>query len=102
VDLERLHELYWIGTGVFFVRGLVDDVYDEMTRAISKHGLEQTPANPNMSDLEKFVILSEEVGEVARALTYDEGGDVEHLRKELIQVAAMALMFAIGLENRRG
>lgn len=72
---------------------LIGRVWDEMTRAIEKHGLEQTPANPNMNLHEKMTILTEEVGEVARATTYDEGSR-ENRIKELIQVATMALMWA--------
>ena len=65
----------------------------EIMRAIAKHGWQQTPLNPDMSENEKLIILVEEIGEVARAMTYDEG-DPDKLTKELIQVAAMALAWA--------
>jgi NTP pyrophosphatase (non-canonical NTP hydrolase) len=78
--------------------GLFDKVYAEMYRAIDKHGFNQTPANPEMNPMEKAVILFEEVGEVARATTYD-GSNKDNLKEELIQVAAMALMFASSLEE---
>lgn len=65
----------------------------EILAAIAKHGWEQTPLNPNMSENEKLIILVEEIGEVARAMTYDEG-DGNKLTRELIQVATMALAWA--------
>jgi len=50
--------------------------------------------NPALPTLERLSILGEEFGEVCRALTYDSGeGNVE-LRKELIQLAAMAACWA--------
>lgn len=64
-------------------------LHDEMMRAIDKHGWDQTPMSHLMTDEKAFIILAEEVGEVARALTYDEGSK-ENLRKELLQVAAMS------------
>lgn len=60
----------------------------EYTRAHIKHA-GHTPKNPRMSDGERLAILVEEIGEVARAMTYDNGS-LENLRDELIQVAAMA------------
>ena len=63
-----------------------------MVAAIAKHG-DRTPLNPTMSDPDKLIILIEEVGEVARAMTYDEGS-ANQLVKELLQTAAMALAFA--------
>lgn len=74
-------------------RILENDVVAEYQRAYDKHhGL--TPFNPEVAEQAKFVILAEEVGEVARALTPDADTPVGHagdLRDELIQVAAMAL-----------
>jgi len=74
-------------------RILEGDVVAEYQRAYDKHhGL--TPFNPEVTEQMKFVILAEEVGEVARALTPDADTPVGHagnLRDELIQVAAMAL-----------
>lgn len=92
-DLKELHGAYW-GEDI----GLVDEVWAEMEAAVTKHGFKQTPANPEMNPMEKAVILFEEVGEVARATTYD-GSNKDNLREELIQVAAMALMFAVSLEE---
>lgn len=69
----------------------------EMARAIAKHGIEQTPLRQD--DAANLAILVEEVGEVARAMTYDEGGDADALVKELVQVAAMALAWAQRLDS---
>jgi hypothetical protein len=64
-----------------------------MVAALVKHG-PHTPFAPGMPNEKKLVILVEEVGEVARALTYDEGGNRDALVKELLQTAAMALSWA--------
>lgn len=74
-------------------RILEGDVVAEYERARVKHH-DRTPFNPEVSEPTKFVILSEEIGEVARALTPDADTPVGHaapLRDELVQVAAMAL-----------
>lgn len=63
---------------------------EEIKRARDKHGIVKTPQDPNMREGEKLAILVEEVGEVARALTYDQEMD---LPKELLQVATMALLW---------
>jgi NTP pyrophosphatase (non-canonical NTP hydrolase) len=68
-----------------------------MIAAIAKHG-DRTPLNPDMSHPEKLVVLAEEFGEVARACTYDEGGDDNALIRELVQTAAMALSWAQSLD----
>lgn len=67
----------------------------EMSKAVAKHGGMQTPAGGALSDGECLVILVEEIGEVARAMTYDEG-DPDNLDKEIIQVATMALAWLEG------
>lgn len=72
------------------------DIKEEFKAAIKKHGFEQTPANPKMSDGERLKILVEEVGEVARAMTYDEGS-TDELLKELLQVATMAAISIVGM-----
>jgi NTP pyrophosphatase (non-canonical NTP hydrolase) len=72
--------------------------WDERTRAIEKHGVENTPLNKKMFPEAKLVILAEEFGEVARALTYDEG-DPDNLKEELIQLGTMAFMWALSLEE---
>lgn len=78
----------------------LDAIRRETTRAILKHGWEQTPLNSEMFDEAKLVILIEEIGEVARAMTYDEG-TAEGLRNELLQVATMAFLWYASLEGRR-
>lgn len=55
----------------------------------------ETCANPAMDRGTKMFVLMEEVGEVARAVLEDE--PVEDLRKELIQVAAVAAAWAESL-----
>lgn len=73
-----------------------------MVVAIHKHGYNRTPLNGYRGDTDNLPILIEEVGEVARAMTYDES-DPEALVKELLQVAAMALAWVQGRETlRRG
>jgi hypothetical protein len=61
----------------------------EMKRAHEKHGPDSM-LSPGKDRGTRLAILMEEVGEVARAMTYDEGDD-ENLHDELVQVAAMAL-----------
>lgn len=75
------------------------DVKTEFKRAVDKHGFDNTPASPKVSDGEMLKILVEEVGEVARAMTYDEGS-TENLITELIQVATMAAAAVVGIRSR--
>lgn len=73
-----------------------------MVAAITKHGYNRTPLNGYRGDTDNLPILVEEIGEVARAMTYDEGDD-EKLIKELLQTAAMALAWVQGRETlKRG
>ncbi len=72
--------------------GTINRVRVEAKRAWDKHGPDQTPLNPQMDRRDKLVILAEELGEVARCLTYDQDHAGE-LEKELIQLATMALMW---------
>ena len=71
---------------------VLDAVNDEFARGYRKHN-GKTPRSWKVGDAQSLVILVEEVGEVARAMTYDEG-DVENLADELVQVAAMAAAWA--------
>lgn len=64
----------------------------EALAAAAKHGADNTPLGTRLTREEKLVVLVEEVGEVARALTYDQ--DDSGLVKELIQVTAMAATWA--------
>ncbi len=70
----------------------------ESIRAHVKHG-DQSLLNPSMPAVLKLAALVEECGEVGRALTYDNGGDRDHLVKELIQVASVALSWVESLEG---
>lgn len=69
--------------------GLLTEVGEEIIRATKKHGYESMAA-PGLDTGKRLGILVEEVGEVARATTYDNG-DEANKREELIQTAAMAL-----------
>lgn len=73
-------------------KGILDAVVTEYHRAKAKHG-EFTLDGPAISDLQRLAALTEETGEVARALTYDKDHASE-LFKELIQVANVALTWA--------
>lgn len=75
-----------------------DAIDAEFARAYAKHS-GKTPRSWSVGDATSLIVLVEEVGEVARALTYDEG-DQEQLVAELIQVAAMAAAWAERLEIR--
>lgn len=66
---------------------------DELASAINKHGLAMTPLSHTLTDEKCLTVLVEEIGEVARAMTYDEGNETQ-LLKELIQVGAMSLAWA--------
>lgn len=73
-------------------------IQDELLRATRKHGIDRTPLNPEMPPASKLIILVEEIGEVARAMTYDEGS-IPQLKAELVQVAAMAMAWWFSLEG---
>jgi hypothetical protein len=105
VELDKVANLYWfrddlddgkMGLTDPSLKGFADFLWEEMERAIAKHGVLQTPVNPKMFDEAKLVILVEELGEVARAMTYDEG-DRDQLKKELLQVSAMAGMWYMSM-----
>ncbi len=69
----------------------------EYIKAQVKHnGL--TPASPDMTNEQRLVVLVEEVGEVARAMTYDESSH-DKLVKELIQVATMTCDWIEGIDQ---
>jgi len=58
----------------------------------------QNKLHPNFgkTDSEKLMILVEEVGEVAKAI---QEGDVDNLKEELVQVAAVAQRWLEGMEE---
>lgn len=74
------------------------ELVSEATHAFLKHGYRRTPAARagGSYEFEKLAILVEEVGEVAKALTYDQDGG--ELRGELIQVATMALLWMVSID----
>jgi NTP pyrophosphatase (non-canonical NTP hydrolase) len=72
----------------------------QMLAATVKHG-ERTVLSRTMSEYEKLVILVEEVGEVARAMTYDNGSH-DQLLRELLQVACVAAGWAQALDAMNG
>lgn len=96
MNTKEAMELFWFDedTGL----GFCDEIWAEMRRAAAKHNWDQTPLNEVMRPCEKLVILVEEVGEVARAITYDEG-NTDQLRKELVQVATMAAAWAMSIKK---
>ena len=81
---------------LYLQQDVFDAIEDELESAVTRHGFERTPLNSEMPHTEKLTILVEEVGEVARALTYDEY-DTDKLYKELIQTATMAAAWANSL-----
>jgi NTP pyrophosphatase (non-canonical NTP hydrolase) len=65
----------------------------EYDRAKAKHS-EHTLDGALATDLTRLAALVEEVGESAEAMTYDAGERAMALKKELIQVANVALTWA--------
>ena len=61
----------------------------------------QWPAPDGFNDGLALAILVEEVGEVAQAqlMAAIDGGDTEHLREELVQVAAVAVRWLEHLDE---
>ena len=76
----------------------------EATRAHLRHG-EHSMLRGRYTSGDRLAILVEEVGEVARELTYDQGGPGtgegrrDELIRELIQVAVMAATWVEYLEG---
>lgn len=77
-------------TGALLSYDTIRAVHLEAIRAHQKHG-DMSILNPGISDGVKLAALVEEVGEVAKELTYDTHNGREALLKELIQVANVAL-----------
>jgi hypothetical protein len=74
-------------------------VWDEILSAMRKHG-SRTPLSSDMDSFEKLAILGEEFGEVCHSLTYDDVRGGAGRRKELRQVAAVALMWLMAEAGR--
>lgn len=83
-------------TGVEYI-----DVVIEREKSIRKHG-EHAQDNLKVGDPNLLYNLGEEFGEVCHALTYDSNDTNDKLRKELIQVAAMALAWVNVIDKERG
>ena len=67
------------------------DIHQERVKAHRKHGAAgNSREDASWDNKEWLPILMEEVGEVAHWFTYDSEMDIDELRNELIQVAAMA------------
>jgi hypothetical protein len=77
------------------LRVATDDLLIEYRRARAKHGAYSLDGS-EINDRQRIAALVEEVGEVARLLTYDhDGPDSEtELYRELIQVANVAVTWA--------
>ena len=72
----------------------------ERERAHEKHGAKGNSREDQPWDEREWLpILVEEVGEVAHCLTYDADPDPRELRKELIQVAAMACAWIAAIDE---
>lgn len=72
----------------------LEDQCDELAAARKKHPGEEG----RLTDAEWLAVLTEEVGECARAIQ-DESD--ERLRAELVQVAAMAMRWALSIPQGR-
>jgi NTP pyrophosphatase (non-canonical NTP hydrolase) len=82
------------------LKRVLDDVAAERMRQDEKWGVQ------DIHDYERISILTEEVGEAAKAAneanftTSPTRGDRTHLRKELIQVAAVAVDYVQAIDRR--
>lgn len=76
------------------------EIWQERIRAHAKHGANgNSREDANWTDAEWLPILVEEIGEVAHELTYDAGQMAKsNLRKELVQVAAMACAWIAAID----
>lgn len=75
------------------------EVHNERVRAHIKHGAKgNSREDARWHDKEWLPILVEEIGEVAHCLTYD--ADINKIREELIQVAAMAVAWIRAIDDK--
>lgn len=78
----------------------VQAVRAETARAIQKHGRENTPLHKGMSRADKLVIMTEQMGEIAKAICeynlelLSEEELQARLMRELLKLSASAAMFA--------
>lgn len=82
---------------------IIADVHREMTRQCVEgiQGWGGTPLNPQMPDGHKFVLLERQAGNVAESLASDSA-DSEHLYRECIRSAVVALAWAQALKSETG
>lgn len=76
---------------------IIDDIHEEYCSACKIHPI--WPINIH----EQFNIISEEHGEAVRELnrlTDDKVGNIEDVKKEVIQEAAMCIRFLINLKEK--
>ena len=77
------------------------DVHSERVRAHVKHGANgNSREDAQWDNAEWLPILMEELGEVAHWWTYDTDKEIDELRDELIQVAAMACAWIAAIDER--
>lgn len=74
------------------------EIVREATWAFQKDGYRRTAAARSDAafEFEKLGILVEEVGEVAKAMMYDQ--ERSELRSELVQVATTALLWLVSID----
>lgn len=89
------------------IKDVLNDVHHECARQLELKAsgrFRYTCADPEMTDPERLAVLMEEVGEAARAVL--EMGNLANdthrteLRKELVQVAAVAASWVAGMDRR--
>ena len=78
------------------MRKILASIDDERHRQVLKWG------EQNHDDCTWVAILTEEVGEAAKASLPTRLGGANNLRQELVQVAAVALAWLECLERRQG
>lgn len=81
--------------GTDMILGYVRDERERQDRLVASGSVSWDCTNPDVIGHAKLSVLAEEFGEVARALL---DGDLQHLRQELIQVAAVAVAWAESLD----
>lgn len=65
---------------------------------LERHRQDRKWGVQNLTDAEFMCVLAEEVGEVANAI--NDGLTPEHVRKELVQVAAVAVKWLEAMDRR--
>lgn len=86
---------YLVHLGVMAAVSLERDRQEQLKHA---GRFAHTCSDVELDELERFAILVEEIGEVARALNDDQGR--ARLRAELVQVAAVAVAWIEGLDRQ--